>query len=270
MITLTEKQQAKKDYYLQQAEKFEQMSTELWNQANKMQDVIPFGQPILVGHHSENRDRSYRNRIDSKRNKSIEYRDKAEYYRNKAERIGTGGISSDDENAIEKLKTKLEKLEKLQKFMKEANKICKCKKLQEVEKVDKLTQMGLSESSALNLLEPNWTGYGGFERFQLSNNNATIRNTKKRIEELEAKTQMKNEEKEIAEGCILKTNIEENRYQFLFDDKPSEEVRTYLKRNLGLMWSPYNKAWQRKITGNAQYAIKYNMKGLIELLNKKS
>jgi hypothetical protein len=34
-------------------------------QARTMGDAIPFGQPILVGHHSERRDRNYRNRIES-------------------------------------------------------------------------------------------------------------------------------------------------------------------------------------------------------------
>ncbi len=36
------------------------------NTARKMAAVIPFGQPILIGHHSEKRDRNYRGRIDGR------------------------------------------------------------------------------------------------------------------------------------------------------------------------------------------------------------
>jgi len=74
---------------------------------------------------------------------------------------------------------------------------------------------------------------------------------------------------QIAEDCVLKINVGENRYQFLFEGKPSCEIRTYLKRQMGLKWSPTNKAWQRQITGNARFAIRYSLVGLIELINKK-
>jgi hypothetical protein len=35
----------------------------LYDDAHRMADAIPFGQPILDGHHSEGRDRRYRDRI---------------------------------------------------------------------------------------------------------------------------------------------------------------------------------------------------------------
>jgi hypothetical protein len=40
--------------------------------AHKMADVIPFGQPIMVGHHSEKSDRLFRARIDSHHRKGVE------------------------------------------------------------------------------------------------------------------------------------------------------------------------------------------------------
>ncbi len=39
--------------------------------ASRMMDGIPFGQPILVGHHSERRDRRYRERITNKIHKGV-------------------------------------------------------------------------------------------------------------------------------------------------------------------------------------------------------
>ncbi|MCH5684264.1 DUF3560 domain-containing protein [Niabella sp. W65] len=48
-----ERRQKRIDYAKKQAAKNEQLSDELYNQASKMSSAIPFGQPILVGHHSE-------------------------------------------------------------------------------------------------------------------------------------------------------------------------------------------------------------------------
>lgn len=67
------------------AEKAEQKSDELYTRAKEMASVIPFGQPILVGHHSENRDRNYRNRIHNTFGKSFKEQEKAGYYKDKAD-----------------------------------------------------------------------------------------------------------------------------------------------------------------------------------------
>ena len=45
--------------------------------ARKMAAVIPFGQPIMVGHHSERADRNFRGRIDVKFRKGFENLDGA-------------------------------------------------------------------------------------------------------------------------------------------------------------------------------------------------
>lgn len=66
---------------------------------HQMLDAIPMGQPILVGHHSERRDRAYRNRAIDNLEASFREADKAEYwtgradaavsYRDRRENIGT-------------------------------------------------------------------------------------------------------------------------------------------------------------------------------------
>lgn len=112
MNTYEEKQQARKERYLERARREEQKGKDRINTARKMASAIPFGQPILVGHHSEKRDRNYRNRIHSNYDKGYQEFEKAEHYRQKAEAIdNNNSISSDDPDAIKKLKTKLEKLE---------------------------------------------------------------------------------------------------------------------------------------------------------------
>jgi hypothetical protein len=58
------------------------------------------GQPILVGHHSEQRDRRFRRRLWDLMGKSVAANDKAKYYEEKAEAIESNqSISSDDPDA---------------------------------------------------------------------------------------------------------------------------------------------------------------------------
>jgi|GEM_PF-863166 len=56
----------------------------LYARAKGMADHIPFGQPILVGHHSEKRDRNFRNQIHNTFGKAFSEMDKAKYYTEKA------------------------------------------------------------------------------------------------------------------------------------------------------------------------------------------
>ena len=55
-------------------------------------------------------------------------------------------------------------------------------------------------------------------------------------------------------GKIVR-NAEENRLQILFDEIPNADTRDALKSN-GFRWSPRNKAWQRQLTQNAEYAAR--------------
>lgn len=67
------------------AQNAEQRSDQLFDKAKEMASVIPFGQPILVGHHSEKRDRNYRDRIHNTFGKAFKEQEKADYYSRKAE-----------------------------------------------------------------------------------------------------------------------------------------------------------------------------------------
>lgn len=59
------KQEARRERLVIAAGRASAESVERYNAASKMAEVIPFGQPILVGHHSERRDRNYRSKISS-------------------------------------------------------------------------------------------------------------------------------------------------------------------------------------------------------------
>ena len=54
------------------AAKASAQSAATWQQASLMASIIPFGQPILVGHYSEKRDRNFRAKIEAKHRKGYE------------------------------------------------------------------------------------------------------------------------------------------------------------------------------------------------------
>ncbi|OPY56071.1 MAG: hypothetical protein A4E49_00305 [Methanosaeta sp. PtaU1.Bin112] len=80
----TTKAEDRAEYFGEKAEKAHEEASNLLEIAHKMADVIPLGQPILVGHHSEKRDRNYRARIDNKYRKAFETEDKAKYCEHRA------------------------------------------------------------------------------------------------------------------------------------------------------------------------------------------
>jgi hypothetical protein len=102
-----------------------------------------------------------------------------------------------------------------------------------------------------------------FAQYQLSNNNAVIRSTEKRIKELTEKQNMVAREEISGDGWIMKEDIDENRIMFVFDGKPEEETRSILK-HYGFKWSPSRGAWVRMLNANGRYSTKI----VIEKLTK--
>ena len=63
MNSYEERQEARRQRYLERAEKARAESREGLQRAREMSEVIPLGQPVHVGHYSEKGDRAYRARI---------------------------------------------------------------------------------------------------------------------------------------------------------------------------------------------------------------
>ena len=116
------KKQARIDYYRDKADKARAESHDLYKQSSDMLSAIPPGQPLLVDHYSYKSDKRYRDRAAHKMEKSMEAMDKAAYYDQKAQAAENNtAISSDDPEAITKLKDKLDKLKNKQSLMKQVN-----------------------------------------------------------------------------------------------------------------------------------------------------
>jgi len=253
-----EKKEAQLEAYQRLAAKNASESERLCNYSSSMLSVIPMGQPILVGHHSERGHRALLAKADNAMWKSVEADKKAEYYANKAENIESGSaISSDNPDAIQLLKDKLAGLEKNQELMKACNKITGNKKLSDPEKVEKLMALGLKESTANEILIPHY-GRAGIPSYKLTNNSAVIRSTKERIAQLEKIAAVPESSEEI-NGVTLKIVPDDNRVKILFPAIPSEEMRKNLKMR-GFHWSPTEKAWMRQISNGAIYWAKEILK----------
>lgn len=238
-----ERKQARINRYKELAEKNHAAATEKHEESRRMMAAIPMGQPILIGHHSEARDRRFREKAWNKLGQAVALSEKAEYYEHKARAAeNNNAISSDDPAAIKLLKEKLEKLEKLQEVMKAANKIVRNKKLNDEAKIQEMVKLGLSEESAANTLKPDFCGRIGFASYSLQNNNANIKRVKIRIKELEKRASEETTVEEI-NGIKIVDNVEDNRLQIFFEGIPDVEIRQKLKSN-GFRWSRYNGCWQ--------------------------
>ena len=282
-----EKQARKLERFQELAEKNSIVSVRMYDKSHELADMIPFGQPILVGHHSEGRHRRHLEKINSTFRKAIEAKDKSEYYAAKAERIENPyAISSDDPEAVTKLKEKLAGIEAEIEKVKAHNKKCKdfvklevvCSHRENEEQIantngnykryatiNKTTKEIKWESSRVpkdirdkietyaktGILEKTQIAKENkvFESYHLQNLNGNKTRIKKRIDELQAVHRMQEIDEEV-NGIRIFTDKVQNRVQMFFPDKPSEEVRTKLKSN-GFHWSPFNKAWQRMTSGHS-------------------
>jgi len=262
-----EKQEARRERLLARAEKNRSLSQASYNRARRIMDMIPLGQPILVGHHSEKHHRRDIARIDAGIGKSVNLGNYADHLEQRADSVGKAGISSDDPEAVVKLKEKLADMEESHARMKEVNKILKTN-TGDIEDI-RFTE---DEKAHLRQSLKIWGSVYkvGYAPYELTNNGANIRRVKQRIEEL-GKKAATDEEKETAHldgELTIRENPDINRIQLLFKGKPPEDTRTLLKRS-GFRWSPYEGAWQRHLNESGRWAAKRVVEQLSEKAGSK-
>lgn len=245
------------------ADKAEREGHSALTQTRARADLIPFGQPILVGHHSERRDRNFRDKIHNGFRRGYEALERAQAIRRRVDSAESNRVvSSDDPLAVVKLRVKLMELEDRQQHMKAVNDaIRRALKQPEETRVDWLANtLSFKRETAERLLsKTDFMGNLGYAPYQLRNNNANIRSTKQRIAELEARQRMiaqadtTSETEEASHGLSVERDLVNNRIRLHFPGKPSPEMIQRLKR-FGFRWSPSNQAWQRQLNVSAEFA----------------
>jgi hypothetical protein len=132
---------------------------------------IPFGQPILVGHHSERRHRKAIERIDRNMSAAVDNSRKAASMSGRADEIERqldAAIYDDDPDALDRLQAKLERLEAKREGMKARNAAYRKEHRDELKA---LTPYGRNQAVP-------------FPSYAISNIGGVITNTRQRIQRL--------------------------------------------------------------------------------------
>lgn len=214
--------------------------------AMRMAEHIPLGQPILVGHHSEKRDRRYRERIRAGFERSFRLAEEAREMARRADAAESNtAISSDDPRAIDKLRAKLAEVEA------ENAERMRVNKLWRKGGRDACIAAGIDPvlvaKGARNLeLMPSW-------RAPFLSDSANARRIKERIAELERSAVAPAREPMVIGDVRIEEDKDDNRVRVTFPRRPGKEATTVMRR-WGFVWSHTASAWQRKATFNAWVA----------------
>jgi hypothetical protein len=114
MATTRERRERRVERLREWAAKRERSGQAALDQSRQMMDVIPFGQPILVGHHSERADRRYRDRAWNTMGRGVEDHRKAASMASRADNIESANdraIYDDDPDVVERLTERISELE---------------------------------------------------------------------------------------------------------------------------------------------------------------
>jgi hypothetical protein len=215
--------------------------------ANAIANGIPMGQPVLVGHHSEKRHRRDLDQIHTNMSKGVELAKQADDLSARAASVGSGGISSDDPDAIEKLEAKRDRLITSRDRMKKANKL-----FPKPGWSDALTE---AEKKCAESNFRFWPGGTDKPFPSVSSETANIRRVEERIAQLRAKSLRPIFDTITGNGWTISEDREDNRLVFAFDVKPEASTLAAL-RSSGFKWSPTRGAHVRMMSYGAIYAAK--------------
>lgn len=236
-MTRRERKEARIERRMQWAASRDAKSEAGWNKAQAIAAYIPPGQPILVGHHSEDRHRRDLERIDSGMRQSVESAKMAEHHRAAAAGIEAqleSTIFSDDHDAAEQLQARIDERQASVDRMKAYNASCRKGKpdlslLNEKEKQDILT---IARVCSYQLGK-----HGEFPGYALSNLGACIRKDKERLAKLSHKAAMA-QKAQAAGGTLVEVAGEVFGRKYMritFAEKPERHILAEL-RAAGYSW----------------------------------
>jgi hypothetical protein len=170
-------------------------------------------------------------------------------------------ISSDRDDAVQALEQKIVDARALHDRMRAGNGIVRNAKLTDDQKREQLRALGLSDRNIQLAMKPDY-GRPGFPQWALTNNLANIRRMEQRIAEI--KTNRATAARSATfDGGRVEENLDANRVQIFFDQKPDDALRVALKRN-GFKWAPSLGVWQRQRNDAAVRAVEALLKVKLE------
>ena len=231
-MTRRERLEARLEKRQQWADKREQEAAARFAGVRKIADAIPFGQPILVGHHSERHARADRRRIDNGMRAGVEALNMAQHHTSKAAGLEAqldSNIYSDDPDATECLQERIAELKAQRDAMKKSNAAYR------KGPAAWAAHLGVSAEREAELRAKIEADYSWQQRphpaYELTNLGGNIRRLEKRLDEVANRAERT--AKAEAAGILIEG---EDYVSVTFPDKPARDVLNDL-RGAGFRWS---------------------------------
>lgn len=240
-MTTREKLESKLEKRHEWAASRQQKAEAAINRASSISERFAFGQPILVGHHSQRGAENGQKRMHDAMSASVQNADMAEHHANKAgglQDMLDKSIFSDDEDAVERLEERIATLEHEQGQCVAINKICRNKKTTEEEKIAILKEQfqKLNDETINGFIHPKYSfEKPGFPAYAMTNRNGNLNRLRKRLEQVKQRKQQEEEAANAENGCIIK-KYGNDYCDVVFDEKPERDIINALKEN-GFRWS---------------------------------
>lgn len=231
----------------------DRLRTEQTNQFKRAEDAvagIPFGQPILVGHHSEKRHRRDLAKSHAAMSKGVAAGDAADRI---AAIVPSSAVLATDADGPDILRERIARAEADQAKMKRVNALVRKGNTEAIRGA--LAAEGFGPTAIESLFTPQWGTSGplGIPAYALSNNSANIRRMKRRLEDLERARRRESSERMVGDVRVVE-DAEAVRIRLHFPGKPSPAVIARLKSQ-GFRWAPSEGAWQRQLNGAGRFAV---------------
>ncbi|MHB8304081.1 MAG: DUF3560 domain-containing protein [Acidobacteriaceae bacterium] len=210
----------------------EAKSSSHFNTAHQLVAAIPMGQPVLIGHHSENRHRRALERSDNNMRKACELTDLAAHHASKASNLAAAlekTIFSDDADALDALAGRIAEMEAKRERMKKVN------ALYRKEDAAGLAALGMNLESLQAKLKDAYSWLQQpYPAYELTNLGARIRTDKQRIEQIK-RQQQRNAEAQAAPNGITRQDCSGGYVRITFAEKPERVILDALK-SAGFFW----------------------------------
>jgi len=250
-MTRRERLESKVEKRQEWAGKAHARSDARFNAADAISSRIPFGQPILVGHHSERRARRDADKIWTNMGKGMEEHKLAEHHESKGQGLASQlerTIFDDDPDAIERLEARIADREKSATYNNALNAAWRkgFKKGGAEGAIAALMATGasqaLAETLAKTALQFSWLTRKG--PCDATGERAAIRTDKERIIRIKAKQARAELAQATPTGVLIENlasgNMTPEYVRVTFPEKPSREILTSL-RQAGFRWT--NGSW---------------------------
>jgi hypothetical protein len=235
-VTRRERLEAKVEKRRCWAESAEKKADAACNRAHEIGQRFEFGQPILVGHHSERKARRDAERIDTSMGKAVEQTRLAQHHQSKARGLEhqlDRTVFDDDDDAIEKLEARAAEAERSAEQMNAINKAWRKTKGTVEERVAAMVAGGaMSERHGKVLADTMKLAPWLKTPFDATNLRAAARRDRQRIDEI--KMQREKQEKARARG-VLVLEYGATGVEVTFCERPTDEVLDAL-RAAGFVW----------------------------------